>query len=356
MEHELLSLSSDSWTDVQQPNPCTPTVIQGFAEHVCLLTDDPIEDFSEDDHMAAAGSIAVAGRSPKHSRTGSEEDSVDITALLDRAADRFSACMDTKVDSMMDRLENRIDEKIDSKLGPVMDRLSVLERTSSSTRSGPSSLSDNGGSAGQSSAAGGTPAVFALSFLEIKGWCGLRDRNTHGLTEAQGKEIITKLRQGIGPDLDSLIARVGALRVRNTKIICFLKTPSLSSCKQIRESMNAFIEKENIKLGPQLTTPFVTEEKPAWRQEQQRTFGKALRVAEQLATMKAKYITSEWYPFYQVYVHESESAQPIPLLRTTSGAQVATAEGAELLGITADKLVIGLLARCSLTRPRSTQD
>ena len=79
---------------------------------------------------------------------------VDIAALLDRAADRFSACMDTKVDSMMDRLEKRIDEKIDSKLGPVMDRLSVLEKTSSSTISGHPSLSDNGGSTGQSSATG----------------------------------------------------------------------------------------------------------------------------------------------------------------------------------------------------------
>ena len=76
--------------------------------------------------------------------------------------------------------------------------------------------------------------------------------------------------------------------------------------------MSAFIEKENIKLKPQGTTPFVTEEKPVWRQEQQRTFGKALGVAEQLATMKAKYITSQWYPFYQVYVHESESTPPIP--------------------------------------------
>ena len=80
-------------------------------------------------------------------------------------------------------------------------------------------MSDNGGSAGQTSAVGGsTPAVFAPSYLEIKGWCGFRDRNTHGLTEAQAREIITKLRQGIGPDLDSLIARVGAMRVRNTKI------------------------------------------------------------------------------------------------------------------------------------------
>ena len=128
MEHKLLSLSSDSWTDAQQPNPCTPTVIQSFAEHVCLPADDPIEDFSEED--MATGSMAAAGRSPnQHPRTGSEEDSVG-----------------TKVDSMMDRLEKRIDEKIDSKLGPVMDRLSVLEKTSSSTRSGPSSLSDNGGS------------------------------------------------------------------------------------------------------------------------------------------------------------------------------------------------------------------
>ena len=121
---------------------------------------------------------------------------MDIAALLDRAADRFSACTDTKVDSMMDRLEKQIDDKIDSKLGPVMDRLSVLEKTnSSSTRSATSSLSDTGGSAGQSSATGGsTPAVFAAPFLEIKGWCGLRDRNTHGLTEAQAREIITKLR------------------------------------------------------------------------------------------------------------------------------------------------------------------
>ena len=137
-------------------------------------------------------------------------------------------------------------------------------------------------------AGGDAPAVFA-PYLEIKTWCGFRDRNTHGLTEAQAREIFTKLRQGIGPDLDSLTARVGAMRVSNTKIICHLQTPSLSSCKQIREAMNAFIEKENIKLGP--------EEKPPWRQEQQKTFGKALGVAEQLATMKAKYITSEWYPF-----------------------------------------------------------
>ena len=103
--------------------------------------------------------------------------------------------------------------------------------------------------------------------------------------------------------------------------------------------MNAFSEKENIKLGPQGTTPFVTEEKLACRQEQQRTFGKALGVAEQLATMKAKYITSEWFPFYEVYVHESESAQPIPFT-TTSGVPVATAGGAELLEITAAKLVM----------------
>ena len=87
---------------------------------MCLLAVDPIEDFSEED--MATGSGAVSEKSPnKQRRTGSEEDSVDIAAILDRAADRFSACMDMKVDSMMDRLEKRIDEKIDSKLGPVMD-------------------------------------------------------------------------------------------------------------------------------------------------------------------------------------------------------------------------------------------
>ena len=62
--------------------------------------------------------------------------------------------------------------------------------------------------------------------------------------------------------------------------------------------------------------------------------------AEQVAVMKWEYITSEWYPIYQVYVHESEMTAPIPLLSTASGAPVATTEGAELLGITADKLVM----------------
>ena len=83
----------------------------------------------------------------------------------------------------------------------------------------------------------------------------------------------------------------------------------------------------------------MTDEKPG-RQEPQRIFGKVLGAAEQLATMKGKYITSEWYPFHQVYVHESEMTVPIPLLSTASGAPVATTEGAELLGITADKLVM----------------
>ena len=58
VEHELLSLSSDSWTDAQQPNPCTHTVIQGFSEHVSLPTDDPIEDLSEED--MATGSMAAS--------------------------------------------------------------------------------------------------------------------------------------------------------------------------------------------------------------------------------------------------------------------------------------------------------
>ena len=108
-------------------------------------------------------------------------------------------------------------------------------------------MSDNGGSAGQSSAGGNAPAVFP-SYLEIKGWCGFRDRNTHGLTEAQA----TKLRQGVGPDLES------------------------GSCESQEDKDHLLPENTKpVKLGPQRTTPFVTEEKPAWRQEQRRTFGES---------------------------------------------------------------------------------
>ena len=187
-------------------------------------------------------------------------------------------------------------------------------------------------------------AVIHLRYMLLLTWKSRggsdSETNTHGLTEAQDGETITKLRQGISPDPDSLTVHVGAMRVRNTQIICYLKTPSLSSCKQVREAMNAFIEKENIKLGPQGTTLFVTGETCLEAGATENIWGKHWGVAEQLATMKAKYITSEWYPFCQVYVHESETAQPTHLLRTTSGAPVATAEGAELLGITADKLVM----------------
>ena len=74
--------------------------------------------------------------------------------------------------------------------------------------------------------------------------------------------------------------------------------------------MCAYIERENVKLGG--VTPYVIEEKPVWRQEQQRTFGKTLGVAEHYAKDSGKHISTEWYPFYQVYVHESEASQPIP--------------------------------------------
>ena len=95
---------------------------------------------------------------------------------------------------------------------------------------------------------------------------------------------------------------------------------------------------KNIKLGG--ATPHVIEEKPVWRQEQQRTFGKALGVAEHLAKSTGKHFSSEWYPFYQVYVHKSEASQPIPLLSTTSGTPVVNAQGAEMLAMTVDKLVM----------------
>ena len=73
--------------------------------------------------------------------------------------------------------------------------------------------------------------------------------------------------------------------------------------------MCAYIEREIIKLGG--ATPYVVEEKPVWRHEQQKTYRKALSVAEHYAKSSGKHISSEWYPFYQVYVHESEASQPI---------------------------------------------
>ena len=108
-------------------------------------------------------------------------------------------------------------------------------------------MSDNGGSVGQSSATGVALAVFALSWKSRSG--ADFETETHTWFEIDH--------------------HVGAMRIRNTKIKCYLKTTS-------KQAMNAFIEKENIKLEPQVTTPFVTEEKLAWKQEQQRTFGKAL--------------------------------------------------------------------------------
>ena len=70
--------------------------------------------------------MAVAERSPKHPRTESDDDGLDVGALLEKAVekatDRFSACMDAKIDeSIWERMEKRIDDKVDSKLGPVMD-------------------------------------------------------------------------------------------------------------------------------------------------------------------------------------------------------------------------------------------
>ena len=165
--------------------------------------------------------------------------------------------------------------------------------------------------------------------MEIKEWCSFKDRNTLGLSEGQARDFVEKLRQGIGSELDSLISRVGAMRVKNTKIICYLKDPSSANCKLIREAMCAYIERENIKLGG--ATLYVVEEKPVWSQAT-KNFGKALGVAEHYAKNSGKHISSEWYPFYQVYVHESESSQPIHLLSTASGGPVVNAQGAEMLG------------------------
>ena len=77
MEHELLSLSSRPAGQIR----VLLLLFRALLSTCTLPADDPIEDFSEED--MATGSMVAAGRSPnKHPRTGSEEDSVDIAALI----------------------------------------------------------------------------------------------------------------------------------------------------------------------------------------------------------------------------------------------------------------------------------
>ena len=65
-------------------------------------------------------------------------------------------------------------------------------------------------------------------------------RDTHGLTEAQAREIITKLRQGIGLDLDSLIARVGSIESQEHQD--FLLPENAESVKlQANQGSNEFL-------------------------------------------------------------------------------------------------------------------
>ena len=148
-EHDPLPLSDDSWADAQGDlgSPGTPTVLQSYATHDPLPADcekweekaptaapsDPIEELSGNDSMSV-----ISGRSPKHPRTSTEDDGpVDVAALLDQAAARFEAtvntnCADmiatvnTNIDSMMNQLEKRMDDKIDTKLGFEVDRLTVM--------------------------------------------------------------------------------------------------------------------------------------------------------------------------------------------------------------------------------------
>ena len=102
-EFEVLSPSSDSWTEAQipdlctswtsatQPNLCTTTDIQSLAERVQLPDFiDPIEDFTEEDSITEI--MSVTGRSPEHPRTESDDNGLDIGVLLEKAADRLK-CM-----------------------------------------------------------------------------------------------------------------------------------------------------------------------------------------------------------------------------------------------------------------------
>ena len=106
------------------------------------------------------------------------------------------------------------------------------------------------------------------------------------------------------------------------------------------QTFAAYIEREGVTVGAHGSTPFVTEEKPAWRQEQQRTFGKALGVVEEMGTEKGKKITAEWYPYYQAYVTtDGDGDKPIPVVCTASGAPVVHEAGAAALGIGTEALV-----------------
>ena len=82
--------------------------------------------------------------------------------------------------------------------------------------------------------------------------------------------------------------------------------------------MSAFIEKENIKIGLQGTAPLVTEEKPAWRQEQQRTFEKGLGVAEQL--------TADEVPMESLSGAASSTPLSLPMVSASNYLTVLPAE------------------------------
>ena len=59
--------------------------------------------------------MAVAGRSPKHPRTESDDNGLDVDALLVKAADHFSARMDAKSELIWEKMDKRLDDKVDSK-------------------------------------------------------------------------------------------------------------------------------------------------------------------------------------------------------------------------------------------------
>ena len=122
-ELQVLLPSSDSWTEAQIPdlctswtsatqsNLCTTTAIQSLAEQVQLPDFiDPIEDFTEEDSRSE--SMAVAERSPKHPRTESDDNGLDVGVLMEKAAEKavekaadlFSACMDAKIESIWERM------------------------------------------------------------------------------------------------------------------------------------------------------------------------------------------------------------------------------------------------------------
>ena len=69
-----------------------------------------------------------------------------------------------------------------------------------------------------------------------------------------------------------------------------------------------------------------------------------------------KHISTEWYPFYQVYVHESEASQPILLSINSIRSSSCECSRSRNVGNYSRQTGYGVQTRDTMTGPRSSQD